>query len=377
MTNCLSFFPLLALALLAASCQPATPRSAGIPPATHSGLGQEVPANVEPGGQRQKVQLGGSVAEAVSGGWTAGELAYLGRGAWNESATKAPFAVRYAGELSRYNSNFATVMPGASLEIEAADRQGGGRFVLRTFGGDVEEVGFRRWTWRAPNRPGEELQLVVRDLTSGASLRVIVFVLVPATKIVNGVLDGYKIGRYATEFPWETDEYDPPPGYIKLTPERVDTEISPTFRLGEFVCKQKSDFPKYLYLTPRLLHKLEFLRERFLELGYPADKITVMSGYRTPAYNRGLGSARLSRHMYGSAADIYIDVRSPKDWLDDLNGDGRVTTADITLLYNVVESWTEAPGYAERFIGGMARYRANRSHGPFLHVDIRSIRARW
>lgn len=338
---------------------------------------QEVAAGVDPPGTRTRVEIGGTTEEKAAGGWTVGELAYLGRGAWNATATKAPFAVRYANELSRYNTNFATVLPGELLEIEAADRSGGGRFVLRTFGGEVEDVGLRRWTWRAPQRPGAELQVVVRDLTTSATLRIVVFVLVPASEMVHGKIDGYTIGRYATEFPWETDEYDPPRGYIKMTEESVDTEISPTFRLGEFACKQESAFPKYLYLQPRLLHKLEFLRERFLELGYPADKITVLSGYRTPAYNRQLGSARLSRHMYGSAADIYLDIRAPRGWHDDLNGDGRVNTADISLLYNVVESWSEAPGYAERFVGGMSRYRSNRWHGPFLHVDIRSIRSRW
>jgi hypothetical protein len=318
-----------------------------------------------------------SAGRLAEGTWSVGELVYLGEEPWGPTPTKAPFAVRYADELSRYNSNFAVVMPGETLEIEAGDRNGSGRFVLRTFGGKVENVGLRKWTWRAPATPGAEIPLLVRDIDSGESLRIVVFVLVPASRIVGGVLNGYTIGRYATDFPWETDEYDPPAGYIELTEERMATEISPTFSLGEFACKQEGDFPKYLVLRPRLLHKLEFLRERFLERGFRADKLTVMSGYRTPAYNRELGSARLSRHMYGSAADIFIDARPPEGWHDDLNRDGRIDTRDVGVLYDIVEHWTEAPGYVERFVGGLARYRANRWHGPFLHVDVRKVRARW
>jgi hypothetical protein len=387
-------FATLIASLVLASCDPVQQSTAELGD-SHVDISQEVAAGVGKQAGSGNTQLESSSAARVTavvgeatgqatglvavqaGAWTEDELVYLGQKQWSATATKTPFAVRYAGELSRYNSNFATVMPGETLEIEAADRSGSGRFVLRTFGGEVEAIGLRRWTWRAPQRAGAEIHLVVRDLGSGASLRIVVFVLMPADRMVNGVLNGYKIGRYATEFPWETTEYDPPRGFIELTEERVDTEISPTFRLGEFVCKQDADYPKYVYLQPRLLHKLEFLRERFLERGYPADKIRVMSGYRTPAYNRNLGSARFSRHMYGSAADIYLDAKSPRGWLDDLNGDGRINSSDIRLLYNIVEDWTEAPGYAERFIGGLARYRSNRSHGPFLHVDLRSIRARW
>ena len=50
-----------------------------------------------------------------------------------------------------------------------------------------------------------------------------------------------------------------------------------------------------------------------------------MSGFRTPQYNKGGGNtggrAGLSRHMYGDAADIFIDS----------NGDGRWTTSTTTV----------------------------------------------
>jgi hypothetical protein len=28
-------------------------------------------------------------------------------------------------------------------------------------------------------------------------------------------------------------------------------------------------------------------------------------------------------------------------------------------------------------VGGAGRYRANRAHGPFAHIDVRGYRARW
>ena len=56
----------------------------------------------------------------------------------------------------------------------------------------------------------------------------------------------------------------------------------------------------------------------------------VMSGFRTPRYNHSggntAGRANLSRHMYGDAADVFVD-NDRNGSMDDINGDGRVDTA--------------------------------------------------
>ena len=103
-----------------------------------------------------------------------------------------------------------------------------------------------------------------------------------------------------------------------------------------------------------------------------------MSGFRTPRYNAlGVGAeggrARASRHMYGDAADVFVDADG-NGRMDDLDRDGRVTVKDARLLLAVAE---EVEASHPEFVGGLSAYPANAAHGPFVHVDVRGTRARW
>jgi uncharacterized protein YcbK (DUF882 family) len=105
--------------------------------------------------------------------------------------------------------------------------------------------------------------------------------------------------------------------------------------------------------------------------------VQVMSGFRTPQYNsRGgntAGRASLSRHMYGDAADVFID-NDGNGWMDDLNGDGKVTIKDSEVIQAAVDRVErEHPN----LVGGAGVYVATSGHGPFIHVDVRGYRARW
>ena len=123
-----------------------------------------------------------------------------------------------------------------------------------------------------------------------------------------------------------------------------------------------------------LLLKLESLLERANQKGYHCTTLTVMSGFRTPHYNRSIGNVAYSRHQWGGAADVYIDV-APRDGnMDDLNGDGKIDQADAQILADLVEQLERERACT---IGGLGLYSANSSHGPFVHVDVRGFRARW
>jgi hypothetical protein len=99
-----------------------------------------------------------------------------------------------------------------------------------------------------------------------------------------------------------------------------------------------------------------------------------MSGFRTPAYNASIGNTTIySRHLWGDAADVYVDADGDGR-MDDLNGDGRHTVADARLLATWVEGLEARKSWRP---GGLASYRANAVHGPFVHVDARGTRARW
>jgi hypothetical protein len=192
-------------------------------------------------------------------------------------------------------------------------------------------------------------------------------------------LDAYRVGRWPTRGLAAHDpRYAPPPGFIPVTPENESTMVSKRFRLSDFLTHdQQNVWPKVLVLRVPLVDKLELIGDALQRRGLPG-LLHIMSGFRTPQYNaqgvgRKGGRARESRHMYGDAADVIVDANGD-GVMDDLNGDGRVTVGDARVLLAVAEGVeTEHPD----LVGGLSAYRANASHGPFVHVDTRGVRARW
>jgi uncharacterized protein YcbK (DUF882 family) len=129
-------------------------------------------------------------------------------------------------------------------------------------------------------------------------------------------------------------------------------------------------------LRERLLLKLEMLLEEVRSAGIQAGGFRIVSGYRTPFYNRRIGNeTRYSRHVYGDAADIFIDDDDDGQ-MDDLNADGKVSLDDAQTLANVIEGLSDKSWY-QPFEGGLGIYKPTRTHGPFLHIDVRGFPARW
>jgi len=190
-----------------------------------------------------------------------------------------------------------------------------------------------------------------------------------------------------------------------VTEENENTYVSPHFRLRQFLCKQDGDYPKYITLDPRLLTVLEAVLQKVNERGRHSQTLSIMSGYRTPYYNRAIGnSTTYSRHLWGDAADIFVDASPLDGEMDDLNRDGVVNIHDTEFLYAIVAEMYEprvqrflagsffnepilqqlvTNGYADDariqklLTGGLARYRETGSHGPFVHVDVRGVFTRW
>lgn len=251
----------------------------------------------------------------------------------------------------------ATVMPGETLTLDL-NMDGDARLDGEPIGnGDVI-----RWT--APDTAGvHDLRLAAAN---GDSFRLSVFVLQPLDG--QTVLEGYRIGTYPR---------NAPEGLIRLTREDMDAPISPSFTIGQFICKQQpGHWPKFLLVSPSMLIRLEALLSELNEDDLTdADSFFIMSGYRTPFYNTAIGSARFSRHMYGDASDIYPDVEGGDGVMDDLNGDGRVTRADAEFLYDYASRLFTSR--ADIPAGGIGAYGANAVHGPFVHIDGRGSVARW
>lgn len=174
------------------------------------------------------------------------------------------------------------------------------------------------------------------------------------------------------------DRYANPRGFIEVTRENMDTPVSDHFQLKDFLTKgQANVWPKYLVLSPRLVDKLELVLKDLQGQGIETKGVFVMSGFRTPSYNAGggetSGRADLSRHMYGDAADIWID-NDQNGTMDDLNRDGKVDIGDSRFILEAVERVERAN---PELIGGTGVYRAASGHGPFIHLDTRGYRARW
>jgi uncharacterized protein YcbK (DUF882 family) len=199
----------------------------------------------------------------------------------------------------------------------------------------------------------------------------------PFSDKINGRIGRYLIGFWPGERGRVTSlAYQNPRGFIEVTEENQNTPVSEHFRLRDFLTHdQVRTWPKYLVLREELVDKLELVIEDLNSRGIRVRHMTVMSGFRTPQYNGpgGDGRSGLSRHMYGDAADVFVD-NDQNGRMDDLNGDGRVDHRDAGVILTAVE---RVERRHPQLAGGVGVYKANSAHGPFAHVDVRGWRARW
>ena len=287
----------------------------------------------------------------------------------------AGFSVKFKDEVSSYRLLGVFVLPQEMLVLEVAEAPRNSRYVLQSTAGKTGQLALHKWQWQAPEEAGL-YQVKILHAPATDSILLNCFVMIPYERVAGESLNGYRLGKYPSTPLQQLAIYKPPRGFVEVTKENEETLIAPHFKLKQFLCKQSGDFPKYLALSERLLLKLELILEKVNEKGYRCDTFHIMSGYRTPYYNKAIGNVKYSRHVYGGAADIFIDVNPQDGMMDDLNGDGKCDRHDATVLYDLIDAMYEKPWY-QRFIGGLGKYRKTASHGPFVHVDVRGFRARW
>lgn len=205
-----------------------------------------------------------------------------------------------------------------------------------------------------------------------------VITLRPASDKRSGRIGLYYIGSWPSARPTARVKYTPPSGFIEATPETQTTPLSDHFLLRDFFPHdQQNVWPKYIVVDLKLIDKLELVLADLNEHGIRTDGVRVLSGFRTPQYNTGGGDPRgraaLSRHMYGDAADIFID-NDGNGSMDDLNHDGRVNIGDARVILAAVNRVEAAH---PSLIGGCGVYAGTSAHGPFTHIDTRGYAARW
>ena len=114
-------------------------------------------------------------------------------------------------------------------------------------------------------------------------------------------------------------------------------KLTANFKVKEFACKDGSD---PIFIAPELVEILQKIRTHF------GKSVTINSGFRTATYNKKIGGATYSQHLYGMASDIVVKGVKPKV----------VAEYVETLMPNK---------------GGIGIY------STFVHVDVRETKSRW
>ena len=119
-----------------------------------------------------------------------------------------------------------------------------------------------------------------------------------------------------------------------------NTYLSEHFQVKEFKCNDGSD---KILIDLDLVEILETIRKYFNK------PVTVMSGYRTEAYNRKVSNTQNSQHCLGTAADIKVEGMSPI---------AVALMCEFALM---------------RDFGGIGLYKGQN----FTHIDTREKMTRW
>lgn len=301
------------------------------------------------------------------------------------AAGRAGFSVVFRDVVTPYRTFLLTASPGERVRLRALPASpptvsaagaavAGDRYRAEASAGRIARAGPASWEWTAPTTPGH-YRVRVTEPGTGESVDLSAAVLVPTTRIRDGLVAGYRVGGFPTPAFRGLPQYERPAGLLVLERGHATIPVSPHFTLGQFPAKGPPGWPKYLVLSERLLLKLELLLEEANRRGIHAATFEVLSGFRSPWYNGSIGRPRYSRHIYGDAADIYVDSDGDGR-MDDLNEDGRVDVRDADLLYAIVEDMDGAEE-TSHLVGGLGKYPTTPRHGPFVHVDTRLYRARW
>lgn len=276
-------------------------------------------------------------------------------------------------------------------------------------GGTIQSPGEGRYEFTPPPKGGDAV------LTFRATLQI------TTNKGVSAVLQGQKELRFVCPVRWDDippkvqdmigrypvakeykNFYKRPPYWYQVTADNENWKISPHFKLGDFdlhfdyttaQSPELNQFTQYIALNPNLVRKLEEILNGLQEKGIQVDTLGILAGFRSPGYNHwkkeqgGVGgkyTKGLSTHMYGAAADFYVD-RDGDGIMDDLNGDGVSDQKDAAWIRDEVvdaidcQAQEANPGMAGACgIYGEHDVPDRSPQTPNVHVDVRKYAlTRW
>ena len=166
-----------------------------------------------------------------------------------------------------------------------------------------------------------------------------------------------------------------PERFVEIRQNSYHTRLSTHLAVSDMLQTVTGDWPQYMALELDIILKLEMLLDEVRIHYPPARSINIISGFRTPALNASIGNeTSTSLHLYGKAADFWIESWPSNNLMDDIDRNKRIDVYDGEFLVELTRS-LEARGVVS--VGGASAYRWTESHGPYVHIDTRGTPARW
>lgn len=195
----------------------------------------------------------------------------------------------------------------------------------------------------------------------------------------------YPIGNYplipsSGKTNYFKDKYEPPKYFFIWNSLFEDRPISKSMKYCDLVIKPDAEKPnlprpprstKVFTLSYETILNFEKIVEK-ARLKTSFKKVSILSYYRTPAYNHSIGGSAFSRHIYGDGIDWYIDENPENEEMDDLNKDGKMNPEDALSF---VQAIIELVSNREIEPCGTGVYFTKK--GASLHYDSRGHLARW
>ena len=288
-----------------------------------------------------------------------------------ELSGRASISVIVNDEIYPYTEFAVYVLPAEHLDIciLAAELQ---QFRIATNSGALDPVSGCRWIWTAPDETGLYQITIFQGAETAMSLNV--FVMVPASQVVNERIGDVEIGTYPAPLE-DSPLYLPPDGFVRVTEDILGAGLSPHFSLGQFVTLLDGEFPNYVVLRERLLLKLEALLSELNRRGIAAESLGIIYAYMTPAFNSSIGGDTYKRQIYGGGATLIVDINND-GVMDDLDGNGVLNRDDGEYLFAIIDELFSLPG-KEYLRGGLHLYDREDNLGTAIGLDARGFRKRW
>lgn len=291
-------------------------------------------------------------------------------------------------DLTFANDPMLIVPPGESLLISCAAGDQAGKVKIIKDGQAVREDSVLNFT--APDKPGAYfilLELIAGERRRDSEICVLVPYKASARKNADGFelrVEGKTIGQYRVpsrsgnvKVRENPDSYQPPAWWLRVTGMNAGFEVVPGVTAGDLVIASEDTGTKHTDLVPvcyPMWNAIVTLRAALESRGIPGRALRLISMYRSPPYNRSIGSNAYGRHIYGDAFDFYIDIEGSEK-ASDLNRDGKRDRRDAYVVVSIIE---ELQASGKLPMGGIGVYNSvTGDHEVTMHLDMRGHRATW